>query len=71
MDYSMRDVNSMVMQRGWSRMTAMEYCIEIAHLTDGKVSDNLKKNYAREVVKFDWGMELLAEHGPCYKYFMQ
>tara|TARA_R110000868_G_C10347953_1_gene715986 strand:+ start:102 stop:323 length:222 start_codon:yes stop_codon:yes gene_type:complete len=71
MVYSMRDVNRMVMQRGWARMAAMEYCIDIAHLTDKKVSDNLKKNYAKEVVKFDRGMELLAEHGPCYKYLPQ
>jgi len=48
MKYTMRDVNKLVMSRGWPRLVAMEYYIELAQLLGDSVSQTLQENYNRE-----------------------
>ena len=50
MKYTMRDVNRLVMSRGWPRVIAMEYYIHLAELLGDEVSQTLQDNYQREVV---------------------
>ena len=49
MKYTMRDVNKLVMSRGWPRTIAMEYYISLAELLGDVVSQTLQDNYKREV----------------------
>jgi len=46
--YTMQDVNKVIMDRGWPRLVAMSYFIDLADVTGQMVSDNLKNNYSRE-----------------------
>jgi hypothetical protein len=46
--YTMEDVNKVIMDRGWPRLVAMSYFIDLADVTGQMVSDNLKNNYSRE-----------------------
>jgi len=49
MKYTMRDVNKLIMSRGWPRVMAMEYYIDLAELLGDEVSQTLQDNYQREV----------------------
>ena len=49
MKYTMRDVNKLIMSRGWPRWIAMEYYIDLAQLLGDSVSKTLQDNYQREV----------------------
>ena len=46
--YTMQDVNKVIMDRGWPRLVAMSYFIDLADVTGQMISDNLKNNYSRE-----------------------
>jgi hypothetical protein len=46
--YTMEDVNKVIMDRGWPRLVAMSYFIDLADVTGQMISDNLKNNYSRE-----------------------
>ena len=46
--YTMEDVNKVIMNRGWPRLVAMSYFIDLADVTGQMISDNLKNNYSRE-----------------------
>jgi hypothetical protein len=45
MTYTMRDVNRLRMDRGWPRLVALEYYINLALITGDDASDSLKKAY--------------------------
>jgi hypothetical protein len=45
MTYTMRDVNRLRMDRGWPRLVALEYYINLARYGGNDASDNLKKAY--------------------------
>jgi len=47
--YTMKDVNRVVMSRGWPRIIAMSYFIDLADKTGQNVSYNLEDNYNKEV----------------------
>ena len=49
MKYTMRDVNRLRIDRGWPRLIAMEYYIDLAQLLGDSVSKTLQDNYQREV----------------------
>ena len=51
MKYTMRDVNRLRIDRGWPRLIAMEYYIDLAQLLGDVVSQTLQENYNREVNK--------------------
>lgn len=48
MTYTMRDVNKLIMARGWPRLMAMEYYIELCLFTSDNASNTLVENYNRE-----------------------
>ena len=48
MKYTMRDVNRLRVTRGWPRLIAMEYYIDLAQLLGDVVSKTLQDNYDRE-----------------------
>ena len=50
MKYTMRDVNRLIMARGWPRMMAMAYYITLAYASGDDVSQTLQDNYDRELV---------------------
>jgi hypothetical protein len=45
MTYTMRDVNRLRMDRGWPRLVALEYYINLARYSGNDASDSLKKAY--------------------------
>jgi len=51
MKYTMRDVNRLIMSRGWPRVIAMSYYIDLAVVLGDVVSKTLQENYNREVNK--------------------
>ena len=46
----MRDVNRLIMARGWPRMMAMAYYITLANASGDDVSQTLQGNYDRGLV---------------------
>ena len=51
MKYTMKDVNRLIITRGWPRLIAMDYYIDLAVLLGDSVSKTLQENYNREVNK--------------------
>ena len=57
--YTLRDVNNLIMDRGWPRMLAMEFYMGLGEKTGEGVSETLDTCYHRELRKFP--KEILKE----------